>query len=82
MIHFSSCTDFDETDSLHKLRFFFDYISEKFLNNYTLSQNVAIDEYLSLWKSIILRLTSEKVILQNVYSTEAKAIRHQAIHAL
>lgn len=50
MIHFSEVVDCDPNDSLHKLRFFIDKVSENFEAVYTLTQNIAIDKYLSLWK--------------------------------
>ena len=50
IIHFSDCVTFDDDDTLHKLRYFIDKLGVNFMNNYTPDQNVAIDEYLSLWK--------------------------------
>lgn len=50
MVHFSNPVDFNKEDPLNKLRYFLDELSKSFLANYTPEQNVAIDEYLSLWK--------------------------------
>ena len=50
MIHFSDRESEDPEDSLAKLREFIDYLLEKFHSNYTPNKNLAIDEYLSLWK--------------------------------
>ena len=50
MIHFSSPTDFEPDDPLKKLRTFLDDLSGKFRDNYIPSENIAVDEYLSLWK--------------------------------
>ena len=50
MIHFSDPEEEDPTDSLRKLRYMIDYLTGNFLQNYTPEQNLALDEYLSLWK--------------------------------
>ena len=50
MIHFSDPLQFDLDDSLKKLRYFLDELAIKFRENYTPAENVAVDEYLSLWK--------------------------------
>ncbi|XP_066915080.1 piggyBac transposable element-derived protein 4-like [Clytia hemisphaerica] len=50
MIHFTAPEDEKADDSLRKLRSTMDYLLAKFKSNYTPQQEVAIDEYLSLWK--------------------------------
>ena len=50
MVHFFDSINYDSSDPLLKLRYMLDNLSEKFLTNYTPGRNVAIDEYLSLWK--------------------------------
>ena len=50
MIHFTDPLQEDPEDSLKKLSSFLDSLSESFANVYVPEQNVAVDEYLSLWK--------------------------------
>ena len=49
MIHFTDPLK-DLADELRKLRFSIEYLQSKFEKNYTPVNNLAIDEYLSLWK--------------------------------
>ena len=50
MLHFVDPLNEDPEDSLRKLSTFLDSMADKFQRNYTPQQNVAVDEYLSLWK--------------------------------
>ena len=50
MIHFVDPVNEDPADSLTKLSSFLDHMAEKFKNNYIPEKNIAVDEYLSLWK--------------------------------
>ena len=50
MIHFCDPYNEDPSDGLRKLRTTMDYLMYKFMNTYTPERNIAIDEYLSLWK--------------------------------
>ena len=50
MIHFSDSLDFDADDPLKKLRYIIDELSDLYISNNTPKENIAMDEYLSLWK--------------------------------
>ena len=50
MIHFSNPEEEVNTDSLKKLRELIDHLSNVYYENYTPQQNLALDEYLPLWK--------------------------------
>jgi len=50
MIHFTCPENEDIEDPLHKLSSFIDLLQQRFQQVYTPEQNVAVDEYLSLWK--------------------------------
>ena len=50
MIHFCDPYNEDPSDGLRKLRTTMDYLMYKFMNTYTPERNIAIDEYLSVWK--------------------------------
>ena len=50
MIYFSDPLDFDADDPLKKLRYMIDELSDLYISNYTSKENIAVDEYLSLWK--------------------------------
>jgi len=50
MIHFTDPLNEEPDDELRKLRFSLDFLYTKFEENYTPEENLAIDEYLSLWK--------------------------------
>ena len=50
MIHFTDPLQENPEDALRKLSSFLDSLSESFARVYTPKQNVAVDEYLSLWK--------------------------------
>ena len=53
MIHFYDVIQYDPDDPLKKLRYFLDKLLEKFKNNYAPEENIAIHEYLSLWKGCL-----------------------------
>ena len=50
MIHFSDVVDYNPDDPLKKLCEYIDELSLRFRENYTPNMNLAVDEYLSLWK--------------------------------
>lgn len=50
MIHFTNPETEDPADSLKNLRSLLEHLISKFKGNYTPSEHLAIDEYLSLWK--------------------------------
>ena len=53
MIHFSNPEEEENTDSLKKLRKLIDHLSNVYYENYNPEQNLAVGEYLSLWKSCL-----------------------------
>ncbi|MEM7299394.1 MAG: hypothetical protein AAF391_14145, partial [Bacteroidota bacterium] len=50
MIHYSDILEYDSADPLHKLSYLIEELSDNFEKTYVPEQNIAIDEYLSLWK--------------------------------
>ena len=50
MLHFSNSEAEEQNDTLQKLRFTISYLVERFKGNYIPKENIAVDEYLSLWK--------------------------------
>ena len=50
MIHFTDPSEEDSEDPMRKLSSFLDILRDRFKEVYTPEQNVAVDEYLSLWK--------------------------------
>ena len=53
MIHFSNPEEEENTESLKKLRELIDHLSNVYYENYNPEQNLAVHEYLSLWKSCL-----------------------------
>ena len=51
MLHFLYPKAEEQNDTLQKLRIMINYLIERFKGNYILEKNIAVDEYLSLWKS-------------------------------
>lgn len=59
-----------ETPLLKYMKYLIDELNEKRLNNYTPEENIAIDEYLPLWKCHVFNLEyiyrqSESELVQN-----------------
>ena len=50
MVHFSDPENKDSMDSLRKLKFFLEYLIVRYKENDIPEEDLAIDEYLSLWK--------------------------------
>ena len=50
MIYFTDPEAENAADSLRKLKYFVDYLRNKYMEYYVPENHLAIDEYLSMWK--------------------------------